>query len=128
MEREDLGTALTRFGFGRDPQPSHVELNRQLLAACPPETTRLATVPLIGLDLTEGLASIRVPTLVMSGTRDRIAPYFESRRVARLIPGARLETFEDAGHMLMLERADEVDRLLLDFVAEVGAQRVERSA
>ena len=30
--------------------------------------------------------------------------------------------------MLMLERADEVDRLLVDFVAEVGAARAERSA
>ena len=119
MERPELGTALARFGFGRDPQASHVELTRQMLASCPPETTQLATVALLGLDLTADLPSIDVPTIVACGTRDRMTPYYESRRIARLIPGARLETFVDAGHMLMLERTTDFDQMLLDFVSEV---------
>ena len=36
------------------------------------------------------------------------------------IPGARLELFQRAGHMVMLERADELHALLLDFAREVG--------
>ncbi|HZP31195.1 MAG TPA: alpha/beta hydrolase [Acidimicrobiia bacterium] len=129
MARPELGTALARIGFGRDPQSSHVELTRQLLASCPPETTRLATAALIGLDLTPDLPSIDVPTIVACGTRDRLTPYAESRRMAELIPGARLETFIDAGHMLMLERTERFDRMVLDFVREVGAAAgVARSA
>jgi pimeloyl-ACP methyl ester carboxylesterase len=122
MQRPELGAALARIGFGRDPQSSHVELTRQLLASCPPETTRLATVALLGLDLTGDLPGIDVPTIVAGGTRDRITPFSESRRIAELIPGARLETFVDAGHMLMLERTESFEQMLLDFVREVTAR------
>ena len=49
------------------------------------------------------------------GTADVLTPPFEARRMARLIPGARLELMPGGGHMLMLERTDEVDRLIVDF-------------
>jgi pimeloyl-ACP methyl ester carboxylesterase len=41
--------------------------------------------------------------------------------MARLIPNARLELVEGGGHMLMLERAEQLNRLLTDFAREVGA-------
>ena len=122
MERPELGTALARIGFGRNPQSSHVELTRQLLASCPPETTRAATLALLGLDFTDDLPKIDVPTVVACGTRDRITPYPESRRIAELIPGARLETYPDAGHMVMLERTEQFNELILDLVR---GERVE---
>jgi pimeloyl-ACP methyl ester carboxylesterase len=125
MQRPELGAALARIGFGRDPRSSHVELTRQLLASCPPETTRLATTALLGFDVSADLPAIDVPTIVACGTRDRITPYSESRRIAQLIPGARLETFVDAGHMVMLERTESFHQMLLDFVAE---RRTARSA
>ena len=51
----NLGLMLARIGFGRDPQPSHVELVRQMLRDCPPETRLDAPRALIGLDLTADL-------------------------------------------------------------------------
>jgi pimeloyl-ACP methyl ester carboxylesterase len=41
--------------------------------------------------------------------------------MARLIPGARLELLEDGGHMLMLERTEQLNRLIVDFAREVKA-------
>jgi pimeloyl-ACP methyl ester carboxylesterase len=123
MQRPELGAALARIGFGREPRSSHVELTRQLLASCPPETTRLAVAALLGLDLTHDLPKVDVPTIVAGGTRDRITPYSESRRIAKLIPGARLETFVDAGHMIMLERTESFHQMLLDFVDELRTAR-----
>jgi pimeloyl-ACP methyl ester carboxylesterase len=122
MQRPELGAALARIGFGRDPQSSHVELTRQLLASCPPETTRLATTALLRLDLTADLPKIDVPTIVAGGTRDVMTPHSESRRIADLIPGARLETFVDAGHMVMLERTEAFDQMVLDFVQQLGVR------
>jgi non-heme chloroperoxidase len=116
----NLGLVVARLGFGKDPHPSHVELVRRMMADCPPETRREAPRALVGLDLTPDLPEFRVPTLVVGGTADLLTPPAESRRMARLIPGARLELFEDAGHMLMLERTTELDELIVKFAREVG--------
>jgi non-heme chloroperoxidase len=54
------------------------------------------------------LAEIAVPTVVMVGTADRTTPPSHSRRLADGIPGARLVTVPDAGHLLNWEGADEL--------------------
>ncbi len=120
--RPDVGTLIARVGFGREPVPSQVELNRQMLAGCDAATAREATAALLGLDLTAELPTLDVPTLVIGGSADVITPPAESRRLAELIPGARLELLPGAGHMIMLERTADFHRLLLEFAREVGAK------
>jgi pimeloyl-ACP methyl ester carboxylesterase len=128
MARPELGTMFARIGFGREPLASHVELTREMLAACDAETSRDAVNALFGLDLTAELPMLYVPTLVIGGTRDVITPPAESRRIAQLVPGARLVMFEHAGHMLMLERTAELDALVIDFAHDVGAFGTDRAA
>ena len=118
----NLGFLAARVGFGKNPHPSHVELVRTMMSECPPETRRDAPRVLVGLDLTRELPNVRIPTLVVGGTADVLTPSFEARRIAGLIPGARLELLRGGGHMLMLERTDELDRLIVDFAREVRAQ------
>jgi predicted dienelactone hydrolase len=72
--------------------------------------------------MTADLPGINVPTLILSGSADVIAPPAEARRIAGLIPRARLEVFNGAGHMLMLERTEEVHALITDFARDVGAR------
>jgi 3-oxoadipate enol-lactonase len=67
-----------------------------------------------------------MPTLVIVGSADLLTPPGQARLIARLIPGARLEVFEHGGHMLMLERTEALDRLIVDFAREVGAADAER--
>lgn len=124
----NLGFLVARLGFGRRPQPSHVELVRRMMAECSPETRLDAPRVLVGLDLTAALPKFRVPTLVVGGTADLLTPPAEARRMASLIPGARLELFEGGGHMLMLERTEELDRLLLDFARDARQARRAREA
>jgi pimeloyl-ACP methyl ester carboxylesterase len=68
---------------------------------------------------------VRIPTLVIGGTNDVLTPPAEARRMAKLIPGARLELMRGGGHMLMLEQTDELDRLIVDFAHEVQRTRIE---
>jgi non-heme chloroperoxidase len=117
----NVGFLLARVGFGRNPKPSHVELVRQMMLECAADTRRESPRSLLGLDLTARLPEVRIPTLVIGGTADVIAPPAESRRMAALIPGARLEMIGGGGHMLMLERTELIDRLITDFAREVGA-------
>jgi 3-oxoadipate enol-lactonase len=62
------------------------------------------------------LGELRVPTLVVVGDRD-VAQFRDMADLfAREIPGARLEVIERAGHLPGLERPDDFDRLLLEFL------------
>jgi pimeloyl-ACP methyl ester carboxylesterase len=117
----NFGFLIARLGFGKDPHPSHVELVRQMLRDCPPETRLDAPRALMGLDLTPDLPSVHLPTLVIVGTSDILTPPAQARLIAELIPNARMEVFPGGGHMLMLERVDELNRLIVDFAREVGA-------
>ena len=118
MRQRNLGFLIARIGFGNDPHASHVEATRQMLGACSRETIRDAGTALLSLDLTAGLPRVRVPTLVLVGTGDALTPPRDSQRIADLIPGARLVEYPGAGHMLMYERTDEVDALIMEFARE----------
>ena len=119
-EQPNLGLLAARVGFGKDAHPSHVELVRRMMLACSAETRRDAPRVLIGLDLTGELPSVDIPTLVIGGTADVLTPPAYAEQMARLIPGARLELVEGGGHMLMLERAELLSQLILDFAREVS--------
>lgn len=119
LRARDLGLVIARIGFGRDPVPAQVEATREMMLATSSATRRDAVKALAGLDLTSRLAEIDRPTLVIGGTADLIAPIAESRRMARRILGARLEELPGAGHMVMLERPELLDRLIADFARSV---------
>ena len=121
---KNLGFLLARLGFGKDPHPSHVELVRRMMLACPAETRRDAPRVLVGLDLLDDLPKIEIPTLVIGGTADLLTPPAYAKQIAKAIPDARLELVPDGGHMLMLERTDVLDQLIVDFAREVGVTAV----
>jgi pimeloyl-ACP methyl ester carboxylesterase len=121
-DRKDLGFLAARLGFGKDPHPSHVELVRRMMQDCAPETRRDAPRVLVGFDLTPGLSCIDLPTLVIGGTADLLTPPGYARELAQLIPNARLELLDGGGHMLMLERTEAVDQLIVDFARDLGIE------
>jgi pimeloyl-ACP methyl ester carboxylesterase len=63
------------------------------------------------------LEEIDAPTLVVVGTEDLADIRAIAEHLAARIPGARLARVEGAGHLPSLERPDELNRLLLDFLA-----------
>ena len=62
------------------------------------------------------LGEVAVRTLVVVGSEDLEDIKAIAARLAAEIPTARLETIEGAGHLPSLERPDELNRLLLDFL------------
>jgi len=65
-----------------------------------------------------------VPTLVIHGDADRILPISTSgARTAKLIKGARLLVVKDGPHCITWTHADEVNRELLNFLAEGTTKR-----
>ncbi len=67
----------------------------------------------------ERLGEIRSPTLVITGSEDRMMPPDNSRLLAQGISGAELYMVEGAGHSFYFERPDEVNRVLIDFFGKL---------
>jgi 3-oxoadipate enol-lactonase len=63
------------------------------------------------------LAEIKCPTLVLSGDADVIVPVQNSRNLAAKIPGARLRIIAGGSHTFFIEKADEFNRLINEFLA-----------
>ncbi len=114
-----LGMLMARFGFGRDPVASELALVRQMMLACPRETRVHGPRSLIGFSLVNELANISQPTLIIGGTADVITPPRDSRRMHNAIPNSQLIMLDGGGHMLMLERAETVNRLITEFASSV---------
>ncbi|SLN15286.1 alpha/beta fold hydrolase [Ruegeria meonggei] len=64
------------------------------------------------------LRHIRVPTLILCGAHDRIAPVRKHAFMADLIPAAELKVLEDAGHLPSLEAPQVVNNALHDWLSE----------
>jgi 3-oxoadipate enol-lactonase len=64
--------------------------------------------------LREGLQSlVKHPTVIMHGTADRVVPYENAAHLASAAPHASLVALEGAGHLCWIERAVEVNNIIL---------------
>lgn len=59
-------------------------------------------------DALSAAAKVTVPAAVIQGSRDLMTPLKSGRAIAAALLGGRLTVLEDAGHMLMSERPNEV--------------------
>ena len=63
------------------------------------------------------IEKIRSATLVISGDEDAIVPVQNSRNLAAKIPGATLQIVERGSHTFFMDRADEFNQLITDFLS-----------
>jgi pimeloyl-ACP methyl ester carboxylesterase len=63
------------------------------------------------------LSEIQSPTLIMWGKQDRAFPVSHAEVAANGIPNAKLQLFDQCGHLPYLEYADEFNRAVLEFLS-----------
>ena len=100
-----------------------VGLGMQELRACRPETLARDVAMSRGMDLTAVAKALRVPTLVLCGSRDQITPPALSAELHTLITHSRLKIVEGAGHMLLMEAPAVVNREIQTFAEAVARPR-----
>jgi 3-oxoadipate enol-lactonase len=101
-------------GF-RGREPRVVERSRAMIAAQPDEGYAELCGVLERADLTDQLARIEAPTLVIAGAQDpSTPPEAHACRIVDGIRGARLEVLDPGAHLVNIERAPEVTDLILD--------------
>ncbi|MGH3647490.1 MAG: alpha/beta fold hydrolase, partial [Micromonosporaceae bacterium] len=111
--------------FGRGAARPDVRLGRQLISTTHPGIVEGFYTELMKHDRFAALVGLAgVPVRILAGGRDRLTPPSHSRRLATAMPHARLAIFPGVGHMIPLERSDE----LATEVALLARQAVKTSA
>jgi 3-oxoadipate enol-lactonase len=114
-----LAPTLVTELVGDDPDPSGLELARDCMAGVPEASYRACMLALLGFDRRQALQEIKVPTLVLSGSKDNNAPAPMMAKMASYIPSASYVELEGVGHLANLERPDAFNRTLDQFLKTV---------
>lgn len=88
----------------------------QTIAGTTPEGYLGCAAAILGLDMIAALPGVKVPVLVVCGADDEGTPPAGNRRIAELVPGGRYVEIANARHFPNVERADEFNRILMDWL------------
>lgn len=67
-------------------------------------------------DLRSRVSEIKVPTTIVVGEKDRSIPVSSTQFLQQAISGSRLVTIPDCGHVPQIERPEQFNKILTDFL------------
>ncbi len=76
-------------------------------------------------NLADKLHNIKAPALLIWGRQDTITPPFVAEKFNELIDNSRLFFIDKCGHAPMMEKPDEFNEILENFLKEVSYRKVE---
>jgi pimeloyl-ACP methyl ester carboxylesterase len=108
--------------LGPQASPALFEEAVRIMSAVRDPAYEVANLALLGADVSDVLAEVRVPTSVVCGEHDSVTPVAESRRLADGIPGAVLTVVPGAGHLVNQEQPRPFNTLLRSHLELVARQ------
>lgn len=101
--------------FGSRPAAADVAESADWVAGCHPASFAGFRQSLAEHERGAALAGLpAVPTVILAGLSDRLCPLPHARRMSEKLPEAGFYLYGGAGHMLPMERADEVTDRIAD--------------
>ncbi|HEX4868054.1 MAG TPA: alpha/beta hydrolase [Acidimicrobiales bacterium] len=116
-----VGTALARGSLGPGAVRAHAVAVRDLLHATPGAARVGCLLAMARMDLRAGLVAVRLPATVLVGTHDLLTPRRSARAIVAAWPGATMRVLPGAGHMLPIERPDDIVEAIRDAVDRADA-------
>ena len=119
----DLAWLLTRrYGFGdARPSPSLVTFVESMNSRTSVETLTKYLHTLYTHNRFPALSALGgVPVLVLVGAKDYLTPVTHSEEILRHLPDAEMVKIDNSGHVVMLEKADEVNAALIPFLEKIS--------
>jgi pimeloyl-ACP methyl ester carboxylesterase len=98
------------------PSTEEVQYLADAISLCPVDTRITIMRDHTNLDWRDLLPFINLPTLVCVARKSTVFDWQGSAYVGEKIPGAKIEFFEESGHMLFWEEPDHFNRVVADFV------------
>lgn len=117
-----LAPTLVTELVGDDPDAGGMKVAQDCMASVPEASYRGSMLALLGFDQRQGLKDIKVPTLVLSGSKDKNAPAPMMAKMATFIPAANYVELDGAGHLVNLERPQAFNNALNQFLKTVSTE------
>jgi len=111
--------SIAQRAFSPDTDPELVNLAAERMSEIRPSVLHGDFVASDGFDEMDSLNEVGVPTCVICGQDDQLTPPRYSQYLADHIAKAELHILPQAGHMVMLEKPDQVAEILEDFLATI---------
>ncbi|MFX1299129.1 MAG: alpha/beta fold hydrolase [Promethearchaeota archaeon] len=70
-------------------------------------------------DVMDRIGEIKVPTLIIVGDDDKLTPIKYSKYMHDRIEKSKMHIIKDTGHLVMLEKSEEVNRYIKDFLHRI---------
>lgn len=84
-----------------------------------PEAYNSQLAAVLNFDFKDHLKDITIPTLIVTGDEDYVVNPQNSYIMNELIPNSKLVILKGAGHLAIIERADDYNNLVLNFIKDV---------
>ncbi len=124
LSKGGLASILTRAYAADFPtrDPLRCFLYQQISALNTHVPANLLSVLLNTRHRVDPIVDWRIPTMLVVGAEDALAPAHVMEMMARRIPQSRFVKLPGAGHSAYFERPDEFNRIVTDFLIETGVQ------
>jgi 3-oxoadipate enol-lactonase len=112
----EMAEPLARSLLSANAGPAHFERLVDSVAALHKASYIKTIEATMGYDRAVDISTISVPVQLIYGAEDRLTPPAIGQEMQRQIPGARLAVIEGAGHLVNIERGEEFNQVLLEFL------------
>jgi pimeloyl-ACP methyl ester carboxylesterase len=100
---DSVGMLLVSGAHGKKPPKAQLLATRDMFLQTQKEARSDFVVDMSKLDLVDDLVEIKVPTIIMVGTKDTLTPLFLAKQIHSKIKDSVLVKLQDRGHMLPFE-------------------------
>jgi pimeloyl-ACP methyl ester carboxylesterase len=107
----------------RHPSRIPADISWELLSHSGREGFRPALEAILSYDFRERLSQISCPTLVVHGANDMLVPAKDADEYVRVIPNSSKVSFDDTGHMPMIERPQAFNDCVVRFLADEASEQ-----
>jgi len=111
---------LCKICVSRSTDPKLVDPFREDLLRCEPETTLGDFRACDRFDVADQLHAIKAPALVVTAEKDRLTPPESGDFLEKHIKHASRAHIMNAGHIVPMEKSDEINTAILKFLDQTG--------
>ena len=117
---EETVRKITQFSYSRKAPPGIIQQAVADMMRCRPEVLYGDFLACDRFDLMKEVEKIDRPTLILCGEDDELTPIKYSQYLLLRIKGSSLETFRDAGHMVMMEATGPFNDKIGEFISRIS--------